>query len=233
MAARRAAFTRPELEAARERPSRPAIDDAPANLDLVIRCRPSESPPRRVMPFIGRRPRRRTAAATLVNTASAGHALAYASRARHRMPVVFRRSSRSLRLPRADQCAMRASWEAETGAMSLADTGPKLAWLTLGRSRAAFPALRGWRRAVFSFALGLVSVAGFRAVPPLAAAVPDLSRLDLAARRRCGDKRRTGATADWRQAALDRLVRSASASSSPGSIGSALPFSSKRKNSPG
>ena len=45
--------------------------------------------------------------------------------------------------------------------MSLAHTRPKLAWLTLGAVSHGISALRGWRRALFSFALGVASVGAF------------------------------------------------------------------------
>jgi len=45
--------------------------------------------------------------------------------------------------------------------MSLAGTRPNLAWLTLGAVSRGISALRGWRRAAFSFALGVASVGAF------------------------------------------------------------------------
>ena len=92
--------------------------------------------------------------------------------------------------------------EAETRAMSLADTRPKLAWLTLGAVSRGISALRGWRRALFSFALGVASVAAFAPFhvwPLLFVTFPALIWLldgiaDQAATR--------GRRAAWRQAAL-------------------------------
>ena len=45
--------------------------------------------------------------------------------------------------------------------MSLADARPNFQWLTLGAISRKISVLRGWRRAGFSFTLGLVSVAAF------------------------------------------------------------------------
>ena len=45
--------------------------------------------------------------------------------------------------------------------MSLAESRPSLAWLTLGVVSRGVSALRGWRRAAFSFALGVISVGAF------------------------------------------------------------------------
>ena len=86
--------------------------------------------------------------------------------------------------------------------MSLADTRPKLAWLTLEAVSRRLAALRGWRRALFSFALGVASVgafAPFHVWPLLFVTFPALIwMLDGIA----GESATHRRNAAWRQAAL-------------------------------
>jgi apolipoprotein N-acyltransferase len=86
--------------------------------------------------------------------------------------------------------------------MSLADTRPKFAWLTLGAVSRRISALRGWRRALLSFALGVASVGAFAPFhfwPLLFVTFPALIwMLDGIAGESATHKR----NAVWRQAAL-------------------------------
>ncbi len=86
--------------------------------------------------------------------------------------------------------------------MSLADSRPKLAWLTLGAVSRGISALRGWRRAALSFALGVASVGAFAPFhfwPLLFVTFPALIWLldGIAA-----ETATTAPKAAWRQAAL-------------------------------
>ena len=84
--------------------------------------------------------------------------------------------------------------------MSLAESRPNLAWLTLGAASRGISALRGWRRVALSFALGLASVgafAPFHLWPLLFVTFPALVwLLDGVAAERATPK------STWRQAAL-------------------------------